>query len=144
MGDPRAVFAILVALAVLGAAAPGRAQEADDDGGEESADTGDSGSLRRSNRMEFDERLVKGQAASSGAVYLFKRVPRQLPGLVPLRVSYRSAIVEPVLGERELEPPRYSDRVDGGEQRLDAEEATGKGGSEPERGGGGGEPEEQR
>jgi hypothetical protein len=69
--------------------------------------TGD-GSLRRSNRMEFDERLVKGQAAKSGAVYLFKRVPRRLPGLVPMRRSYRRRIVEPVLGVRELKPLDYT------------------------------------
>jgi hypothetical protein len=65
------------------------------------------GSLRRSNRMEFDERLVKGQAAKSGAVYLFKRTPRALPGLVPMRHSYRRRIVEPVLGPRELKPAVY-------------------------------------
>jgi hypothetical protein len=70
---------------------------------------GEAGSVRRSNRMEFDERLVKGQAAKSGAVYLFKRVPRRLPGLVPMRRSYRKRIVEPVLGERELKPAVYSE-----------------------------------
>ncbi len=66
------------------------------------------GSLRRSGRMEFDERLVKGQAAKSGAVYLFKRTPRRLPGLVPMRRSYRKRIVEPVLGQRELKPAQFS------------------------------------
>jgi hypothetical protein len=71
---------------------------------------GEAGSVRRSNRMEFDERLVKGQAAKSGAVYLFKRVPRRLPGLVPMRRSYRKRIVEPVLGERELKPAVYSEK----------------------------------
>ena len=60
--------------------------------------------LRRSNRLEFDERLIKGQTASSGAVYLFTRTPRALPALVPLRRSYRKRIVEPVLGDRRLEP----------------------------------------
>lgn len=67
-------------------------------------------SLQRSGRMEFDERLVKGQAAKSGAVYLFKRVPRRLPGLVPMRRSYRKRIVAPVLGDRELKPVVVSDR----------------------------------
>ncbi|MDJ0764035.1 MAG: hypothetical protein QNJ97_13720 [Myxococcota bacterium] len=67
------------------------------------------GSLRRSNRMEFDERLVKGQAAKSGAVYLFKRTPRRLPGLVPMRKSYRKRIVAPVLGQRELKPAVFGD-----------------------------------
>jgi len=70
------------------------------------------GSLRRSGRMEFDERLVKGQAAKSGAVYLFKRTPRRLPGLVPMRRSYRKRIVEPVLGQRELKPAQFSTAAD--------------------------------
>jgi hypothetical protein len=66
------------------------------------------GTLQRSNRMEFDERLIRGQTAASGAVYLFDRAPRELPGLVPLRRSYREEIVEPVLGDRELKPAVYS------------------------------------
>ncbi len=66
------------------------------------ADAAKEASLTRSNKMEFDERLVKGQAAKSGAVYLFKRVPRQLPNLVAIRRSYRERIVRPVLGERKL------------------------------------------
>lgn len=69
-----------------------------------SAASSGEGSLRHSGRMEFDERLVKGQAAKSGAVYLFKRVPRRLPGLVPMRRSYRKRIVQPVLREREIKP----------------------------------------
>jgi hypothetical protein len=66
------------------------------------------GSLQRSSRMEFDERLIRGQGAASGAVYLFDRAPRELPGLVPLRRSYREEIVEPILGDRELKPAVYS------------------------------------
>jgi hypothetical protein len=66
------------------------------------------GMLQRSNRMEFDERLIRGQGAASGAVYLFDRAPRELPGLVPLRRSYRDEIVEPILGDRELKPAVYS------------------------------------
>ncbi|MDF1562011.1 MAG: hypothetical protein P1V51_03160 [Deltaproteobacteria bacterium] len=56
-------------------------------------------SLRRSNRMEFDARLVKGQTATSGAVYLFQRAPRKLPPLLSMRQSYLQQIVEPVLGK---------------------------------------------
>ena len=68
--------------------------------------TADGGSpLRRSNRMDFDERLIKGQGARSGAVYLFKRTPRKLPELVSLRTSYRARIVHPVLGRRTVQPP---------------------------------------
>ena len=79
------------------------------------------GSMRRSSRMEFDERLVKGQTAKSGAVYLFKRVPRKLPGLVPMRRSYRQRIVSPVLGERQLKPVVYSKRKDRLAQQKDSE-----------------------
>ena len=55
--------------------------------------------LRRSNRMEFDARLIKGQTATSGAVYLFQRAPRHLPPLLSMRQSYLKQIVEPVLGK---------------------------------------------
>lgn len=47
----------------------------------------------RSDRMEFDERLVKGSTAA-GSVYLFKRRARALPALVPVRQSFRSRILE--------------------------------------------------
>jgi len=52
-----------------------------------------------SNTLTFDERLVRGQVAA-GSVYLFQRKPRALPGLVPVRRSYRAEIVEPLLGDR--------------------------------------------
>lgn len=93
---------------------------------EEAADT----SVMRSNRMEFDERLVKGQSASSGAVYLFKRVPRHLPGLVPMRRSYRARIVEPVLGERELKPAVYSTEVEDEEEEAPPAKADKNGSSD--------------
>ncbi len=87
------------------------------------------GALHRSGRMEFDERLIKGQAAKSGAVYLFKRAPRRLPGLVPLRRSYRRRIVEPILGERELKPAVYSK----GEEDLEQAKAADDMGKSPEK-----------
>jgi hypothetical protein len=52
--------------------------------------------LRRSNRMEFDARVVKGERAT-GAVYLFQRVPRRLPPLLRLRPNPLDRIVRPVL-----------------------------------------------
>ena len=82
----------------------------------------ESGGLRRSGRMEFDERLIKGQAAKSGAVYLFKRIPRHLPGLVPMRRSYRARIVEPVLGAVALKPAEYSYEVT--EQEIEQRKAA--------------------
>ncbi len=54
--------------------------------------------VRRSNRMEFDARLVQGERPKAGAVYLFERSPRRLPALVKLRQSYVREIVVPVLG----------------------------------------------
>ena len=82
------------------------------------------GSLRRSNRMEFDERLVKGQVAKSGAVYLFKRVPRRLPGLVGQRRSYRKRIVLPVLGHRKLKRVVYSKKKEELDKKKQTKEET--------------------
>ncbi len=56
--------------------------------------------VRRSNTMEFDPRLIQGQAPRAGAVYLFQRAPRRLPELVQLRPRYIRKIVVPLLGER--------------------------------------------
>ena len=52
--------------------------------------------LRRSNRMEFDGRLIKGERAA-GAVYLFNRAPRKLPPLLKLKRDELDRIVWPVL-----------------------------------------------
>ena len=52
--------------------------------------------LRRSNRMEFDGRLIKGERAS-GAVYLFQRTPRRLPPLLTLERDQLDQIVLPIL-----------------------------------------------
>jgi hypothetical protein len=62
-------------------------------------------SLRRSNRMELDARLIQGSTPEAGAVYLFQRAPRNLPALVRLRQSYLAEIVLPVLGADRLTPP---------------------------------------
>ena len=43
---------------------------------ETGASTATQPTLQRSNRMELDARLVRGEAARSGAVYLFQRAPR--------------------------------------------------------------------
>jgi len=91
----------------------------------------DQGTLSRSGRMEFDERLVKGQAAKSGAVYLFKRMPRRLPGLVPMRRSYRRRIVEPVLGDREMKPVVFS-KPEEPEESQNAQDSEGT--SSPDKG----------
>lgn len=61
--------------------------------------------LQRSNRMELDARVVRGETARSGAVYLFQRAPRRLPPLVGLEQSYLDEIVVPVLGPDALVAP---------------------------------------
>lgn len=76
--------------------------EAEVEGTEEGAASGGEGaagvgSLRRSNRMEFDARLIRGETAGSGAVFLFQRAPRALPSMVPLRQSYLQQSVDNVL-----------------------------------------------
>ncbi len=68
--------------------------------GEEEATTT---TLQRGNRMEFDGRLIKGETAGSGAVFLFERAPRPLPSMVATRRSYLSETVETVLGEEAVE-----------------------------------------
>ena len=50
-------------------------------------------------KLTFDERVVRGEVAA-GSVYLFQREPRALPGLVPVRRSYRAEIIEPLIPER--------------------------------------------
>ena len=53
--------------------------------------------VQRSNEMEFDARVVKGQRAE-GAVYLFQRAARPLPPLLHYKRNYIGAIVSPIFG----------------------------------------------
>lgn len=62
-------------------------------------DTAASATLQRGNRMEFDGRLIRGETAGSGAVFLFQRVPRPLPSMVKTRTSYLGETVQEVLGD---------------------------------------------
>jgi len=75
--------------------------------------------LRRSTRMEFDARLVKGERAS-GAVYLFHRVSRRLPPLLKLHRDELDRIVMPVL-RRPADPiagiPEAAPRKDKGAKK---------------------------
>lgn len=66
-------------------------------------------SIQRSQEMELDARVVKGQKAE-GAVYLFQRVQRPLPPLLSFKRNELKAIVLPifnqktVLGQKVLQP----------------------------------------
>lgn len=76
------------------------AEEVSGDSSSAPAPEGTSGNVRRSNRMEFDARLVKGEAAGSGAVILFDRGARKLPPLTHKRSRFLDASLRPVLGPR--------------------------------------------
>ena len=65
--------------------------------GEQQADTGPS--LRRGNRMEFDARLIRGESAGSGAVFLFERAQRPLPSMINKRTSFLRDTVGATLGD---------------------------------------------
>lgn len=56
----------------------------------------DPGALRRGGRVEFDGRLVQGQTAKSGAIYLFARKRTQLRSMVEERKNYRKEILRTV------------------------------------------------
>lgn len=52
--------------------------------------------LRRGGRVEFDGRLVQGQTAKSGAIYLFARQRTELQSMVRERTNYRKEILRTV------------------------------------------------
>jgi hypothetical protein len=69
--------------------------------------------MRRSNRMEFDARLVRGEAAGTGAVILFDRAERPLPTLTERRTRFLRRTVERVFGDRPVvAPPRAAPQGD--------------------------------
>ncbi|MFH1132794.1 MAG: hypothetical protein V1754_15785 [Pseudomonadota bacterium] len=49
--------------------------------------------LQRGARVEFDARLVRGQSAQAGAIYLFARPRSELKSMVKERASYRKEIL---------------------------------------------------
>ena len=54
------------------------------------------GSVRRSNKMEFDARLIRGETAGSGAVILFDRGHRELPSLTKSRTRFLNQTLEEI------------------------------------------------
>ncbi len=52
--------------------------------------------LQRSGRIEFDGRLVQGQTAKSGAIYLFARQRTNLKSMVRERKDFRKEILRTV------------------------------------------------
>jgi len=78
------------------------AGDGESDGDAEASGEGDetaSPSLRRGNRMEFDARLIRGEGAGSGAVFLFQRAQRPLPSMIHKRTSFLRETVDTLLGD---------------------------------------------
>ncbi|MBI5482802.1 MAG: hypothetical protein HY906_28360 [Deltaproteobacteria bacterium] len=75
-------------------------------GKESGAVGGGNPALQRGTRLEFDGRLVQGQTARSGAVYLFERARSELRSMVRERQSYRDEIVKTVFPEGGREVPK--------------------------------------
>jgi hypothetical protein len=65
---------------------------------QDQAEQDQASSLRRGNRMEFDARLIRGESAGSGAVFLFERGQRPLPSMINKRKSFLRDTVGSVLG----------------------------------------------
>ncbi len=65
-------------------------------------------SLQRGGRMEFDARLIRGERAGTGAVFLFQRPPRPLPSMIDRRTSYLDGTVYSVLGDEGVERLRQN------------------------------------
>ena len=67
-------------------------------GADKGAPAGEPGGeeIRRGERVEFDERLIQGQTAKAGAVYLFERMSSDLRSMVKERSSFKEEVVEPV------------------------------------------------
>jgi hypothetical protein len=63
-----------------------------------------SGEIKRGDRIEFDERLIQGQTAKAGALYLFDRKPSDLRSMVHERSSYRTEIVHEIFPRQEGTP----------------------------------------
>jgi hypothetical protein len=78
------------------------------------------GATQRSNRMEFDARLVYGETAGSGAVILFERGQRHLPPLTKQRTEFLSATTEPIFGKKA--ESRYRVRDESEEVKSDKTE----------------------
>ena len=50
--------------------------------------------LKRGERVEFDGRIIEGQTAAQGAIYLFERLPSELRSMVLERRSFRAEVLE--------------------------------------------------
>jgi hypothetical protein len=77
-------LASLVAVLVAGAATAVRADE-----------------YQGPKRVEFDDRLIKGQTARAGAVYIYNRQKSDVRSLVVLKRQFLPHSIRAVFGDRE-------------------------------------------
>lgn len=71
----------------------------------QAAESEETRAIQRGERVEFDARLIQGQTAKAGAVYLFARVSTNLRSMVKERSSFRDKIVRTVFPTTEAAPP---------------------------------------
>lgn len=64
-------------------------------------ETDETRALQRGERIEFDARLIQGQTAKAGAVYLFERARTDLRSMVNDRTSFRDRIIRMVFPRSE-------------------------------------------
>ncbi len=50
-------------------------------------------------RINFDERLIKGQTAKAGSVYIYQRQAIEIRSLVDLKRSWRAKVIRTVFAE---------------------------------------------
>ncbi len=74
-------------------------EEATPEAQPKAAATPEAANLQRGGRIEFDGRLVQGQTAKSGAIYLFARQRTDLKSMVRERETYRKEILRTVYPE---------------------------------------------
>ncbi len=73
-------WSLLASLLTIMAAAPARAEEP----------------FRGPTRVDFDERLIKGQTTKTGSVYIFDRQEIAIDSLVSKKRSFRARIIRTV------------------------------------------------
>jgi hypothetical protein len=56
-------------------------------------------SFRGPTRVNFDERLIKGQTTKAGSVYIFDRAESEIRSLVDRKRSFRKKIIRTVFEE---------------------------------------------
>ncbi|MBI2374604.1 MAG: hypothetical protein HYV07_11470 [Deltaproteobacteria bacterium] len=100
-------------------ASPGKKPDASTEPDPGAPPGGEGDEIQRGERVEFDARLIQGQTAKAGAVYLFERASSNLRSMVHQRAAMRDKIVATVFRPGEggsvseaVEPQRPKKKVE--------------------------------